>query len=237
MNMAAILSIRVRRVLLGVLIFGSAAAQDVQPASPVETPARVDPKHPIRIGENYPSLSKKNKEEGLSVVRLEVDADGVVRATQLVFSSGFARLDEASLRSLVGAQLIPATIGGEPVNGWVNVPIAWNLAGHNTYRPHKVDDAEIQIPIIPKSYRLKVAPNDYPSISRAAHQEGDCTIRATVNESGTATEVSVSKSTGFATLDQACVLAIQQAPFVPARHDGAAIGGAAIINISWRLTP
>lgn len=235
--MMAILMFRVPCILLGVLIIGSATAQDVQPASPVETPVRLDPKHPIRVGENYPALSKKNKEEGLSVVRLEVDADGVIRAGQVVFSSGFARLDEASLRSFLGAQVMPATIGGEPVNSWINMPIAWNVVGHGTYRPHKVDDAEIQIPIIAKSYRLRIGPNDYPSVSRAAHQEGDCAIRATVNESGVATEVTVSKSTGFATLDQACVQAVQQAPFIPARHDGEAISGSAAINISWRLSP
>jgi TonB family protein len=167
------------------------------------------PKHPIKLGENYPALSKKRGEEGLSVVRIEVDADGVVRATQLVFTSGFARLDEASLDAFTGARMIPATINGEPVNTWVNIPIAWNLAGHSAYRPHRVNDTEIQIPIILKSYRLKVGPNDYPPESRGSHQEGDCSIRAQIDKGGTVTEVSVSKSTGFATLDQACVQAIQ----------------------------
>jgi TonB family protein len=50
-----------------------------------------------------------------------------------------------------------------------------------------------------------VGPDDYPLQSRANHQEGDCSIRALVDKGGTATEVGVSKSTGFATLDQACV--------------------------------
>jgi TonB family protein len=132
--------------------------------------------------------------------------------------------------------MIPATIDAEPVNTWANIPIAWNLAGHGKYRPHKVNDAEIQIPIVLKSYRLKVGPNDYPSESRAAQQEGDCTIRAQIDKAGTATEASVSKSTGFASLDQACVQAIQQAPLIPAHQDGEAIGGSATINVSWRLT-
>ena len=77
-----------------------------------------------------------------------------------------------------------------------------------TYHAHQVNDDEIQIPII-KSYQLKVGPNDYPPESRTLHQEGDCTIRSLIDQGGTPTEVSVSKSTGFPTLDQGCVQAIQ----------------------------
>jgi TonB family protein len=236
MNIARRPSFQVPCILSSLLIYGSATPQDVQSTARVETPVRVDPKHPIKIGENYPALSRKKGEEGISVVRIEVDADGVVRATQLVSTSGFARLDEASLGAFAGARMIPATIDGEPVNTWANIPIAWNLAGRGTYRPHKVNDAEIQIPIILKSYRLKVGPNDYPSKSRAAHQEGDCTIRAQIDQGGTAIEAIIGKSTGFATLDQACVQAIQQAPFIPAHQDGEAIGASATVNMSWRLT-
>jgi TonB family protein len=237
MNVARMLSFRMPCILSGLLIYGSANPQDAQPTPPVETPVRVDPEHPIRIGENYPALSRKKGEQGLSVVRIEVDVDGIVRATQLVFTSGFAHLDQASLDTFAGARMIPATIDGEPVNTWANIPIAWNLAGHGNYRPHRVDDAEIQVPIVPKSYRLKAGPNEYPSESRATHQEGDCTIRALVDKDGTATEARVSKSTGSSTLDQACVQAIQQAPFIPAHQHGEAISGAATITMSWRLTP
>jgi TonB family protein len=208
----------------------------MQPSGGVETPVRVDPKHPIKIGENYPAESRRKGEEGLSVVRIEVDADGIVRATQLVLTSGFGRLDEATLASFSGAQMIPATINGEAVSTWANIPVAWNLAGHGTYRPHRVNDAEIPIPIILKSYRLKVSPNDYPSESRATHQEGDCAIRTTVDKGGAAAEVSIVKSTGFATLDQACVQAVRQAPFVSAHETGEAIGTSATINIRWRLS-
>jgi TonB family protein len=235
MNITRMLSFRVPYILSSVLIYGTATPQDIQSTAHIETPVRVDPKHPIKIGENYPALSRKRGEEGLSIVRIEVDADGAVRATQLVSSSGFVRLDEASLDAFSGAQMIPATIHGEPVNTWANIPIAWNSAGHGNYRPHKVSDAEIRIPIILKSYRLKVGPNDYPSESRAAHQEGDCTIDALIDKGGTVTEATVSKSAGSALLDQACVRAVQQAPFIAAHQDGEAIGASASISMSWRL--
>jgi TonB family protein len=132
--------------------------------------------------------------------------------------------------------MIPATIDGKPVSTWANIPIAWNLAGHGTYRPHRVNDAEIPIPNIHKGYRLKVGPNDYPSESLATHREGDCIVRTLVDKGGTATEVSIVKSTGFAALDQACVQAIRQAPFVSAHETVEATGAPATINIRWRLS-
>jgi TonB family protein len=236
MNNMKMVSFRLMILLLSLLNYETAAPQGLPSTAGVETPVRVDLSHPIKLGENYPSLSRRKGEEGLSVVRIEVDSDGVVRAMQLVVSSGFARLDEASLDSFAGARLIPATIDGAAVNTWANIPIAWNLAGHSTYRPHRVNDAEIQMPIIQKSYRLKVSPDDYPSGSRATHQEGDCVIHAQIDKGGIATEISVVKSTGFAALDQGCIRAIREAPFSPARRDGEAVDGSATIGISWRLS-
>jgi len=86
-----------------------------------------------------------------------------------------------------------------------------------------------------KDYQLKIGPDHYPPESRELHQEGDCTIHGFVKEDGTASNISVSRSTGFAALDQACIFAIQQAPFVPAQANGAAVGAFFDINISWRL--
>jgi TonB family protein len=236
MNIARIVLLRMPYILAGLFLHGPANSQDAQTTLGVETPVRGDPKHPFTIGENYPAESKVKGEEGVCVVRIEVDADGVVRATQLVFTSGFARLDGASLAGFTAVHMIPATISGKTVTTWVNIPISWNLSSRTTYRAHKVEDNEIHIPIIQKNYRLKVGPGDYPPESRSNHQEGDCTIHALIDKDGIATDVSVRRSTGFATLDQACVTAIQQAPFVPAHKDGEAVSAFTTINMNWRLT-
>jgi TonB family protein len=231
MNSASISSLRGCCILGTLLLSGPATPQASQPTatpspSAVETPVRSDPKHPIK--------TEGHGAEGICAVRIEVESNGFVRATQLVVTSGLARLDEACLAALTAARFIPATINGTPVTIWVTIPIAWNLAGRTTYHVHKVNDDEIQIPIIQKSYQLRVGPSDYPPESRTLHQEGDCAIRALIDKDGTPKEVSVSKSTGFATLDQGCVKAIQQAPFIPAHKDGEAIEAYATINVTWR---
>jgi TonB family protein len=234
--MTRLLSFRLPYILVALFNFGSATSQELPPTTSVETPVRADPEHPLNWGEGYPAQSRRNGEEGLAVIRIEVDIDGIVRATQLVVSSGFARLDDAALVAFTGARMIPAKIDGEAVATWANMPIAWNLEGHHKYRTQKVDDTDLRVPIIVKSHRLKVGPHDYPAESRAGHQKAICTIRALIDQDGTAHEAHIANSTGSASLDQACVQAILQSPFIPAhRDDGVALDAPAIINLSWRL--
>jgi TonB family protein len=52
---------------------------------------------------------------------------------------------------------------------------------------------------------------------------------------GRAKEVTLKKSTGFAALDQACLHAVEQAEFVPARQFGVKFAAWTDIEISWRL--
>jgi TonB family protein len=50
---------------------------------------------------------------------------------------------------------------------------------------------------------------------------------------GKLSHVAVTKSSGFEPLDQACVSAIEQAPFIPAQRDGLLVAASTDINISW----
>jgi TonB family protein len=85
------------------------------------TPVKPDPIHPLRIGEEfYPAESKRLQEEGICVVGFEVDPDGQIRATQLLSSSGFPRLNEACLAGFANGRLIPATVDGKPVAAWIS---------------------------------------------------------------------------------------------------------------------
>jgi TonB family protein len=209
-------------------------SQNSSPLS-VETPIRLDKSHMPKIGnEFYPQESRLRREEGICVVRMEVDTDGLVRATQLVSSSGSERLDGACLTGFANGQFLPATLNGKTVTTWANIPTAWRLSTGSGL-PKKLDDDQITVPIIQKHYQLRVGPGDYPVASRTMQQQGDCTIHVFVKEDGTASNVTVSKSTGFATLDQACLKAIHEAPFIPAHRNGSATGAFADINISWRL--
>jgi periplasmic protein TonB len=107
-----------------------APAPLVQAAPPPrpDTPPRMDPKHPLKIGEEwYPDASKRANEEGRCVVQMTVAADGRVAAETLQASSGFPRLDDACLKAVHGQRMLPATEDGKPVEKTVSIPIVWKL--------------------------------------------------------------------------------------------------------------
>jgi periplasmic protein TonB len=115
----------------------------------------------------------------------------------------------------------------------MGLPIDWKLFGKPF--PQRSTDLATT-PQIQGDYLFNVVGN-YPEASRKMAQEGDCVIHTSIDADGTPGKFSISKSTGFATLDQACIVAIQQARFTPARDNGSAVTASTDIRISWRLPP
>jgi protein TonB len=114
------------------------AVQQPAPQAPVAAPAppapkagtniKMDPKHPLKIGEDYyPDASKRANEEGRCIVTVTVSADGRISNESIQTSSGFPRLDEACLKGVHGQRMIPATEDGKPVEKTVALPIVWKL--------------------------------------------------------------------------------------------------------------
>jgi len=107
-------------------------AAPVAAAPPAPKPAgtniKMDPKHPLKIGEEYyPDASKRANEEGRCIVTVTVSADGKITNESIQTSSGFPRLDEACLKGVHGQRMIPATEDGKPVEKTVALPIVWKL--------------------------------------------------------------------------------------------------------------
>jgi protein TonB len=100
------------------------------PAPRASTGIKMDPKHPLKIGEEYyPDASKRANEEGRCIVQVTVSATGKITNESIQTSSGFPRLDEACLKGVHGQQVIPATEDGKPVEKTVAIPIVWKLTG------------------------------------------------------------------------------------------------------------
>jgi protein TonB len=94
------------------------------------TSIKMDPKHPLHIGEEwYPDASKRANEEGRCTVTVTVSADGRISNESIQTSSGFPRLDEACLKAVHGQRMIPATEEGKAVEKTVSLPIVWKLTG------------------------------------------------------------------------------------------------------------
>jgi protein TonB len=106
------------------------AAPPAPPAPKAGTSIKMDPKHPLKIGEEYyPDASKRANEEGRCIVTITVAADGKISNESIQTSSGFPRLDEACLKGVHGQRMLPATEEGKPVEKTVQIPIVWKLTG------------------------------------------------------------------------------------------------------------
>ena len=95
------------------------------PPAPKSTPASKagHASNPIE----YPETSRRMGEEGVTVVRVLVTADGRAGEVELKRSSGFDRLDQAALRAVRKWRFVPATKNGEPTDAWLDQPVKFKL--------------------------------------------------------------------------------------------------------------
>ena len=82
---------------------------------------------PQRRPPAYPPLSRRLGEEGKTVLRVELDAQGAISAAQVTASSGFSRLDEAALAAVKTWRCTPAQRDGQPVRAVALQPFKFLL--------------------------------------------------------------------------------------------------------------
>lgn len=103
------------------------AAPPAPPAAPrVEMPSSSadylnNPRPP------YPPLSKRLGEQGQVVVRVFIDVDGTASRAEVRQSSGFDRLDQTALQTVLRWRYVPGKRAGVPEAMWFNVPIRFVL--------------------------------------------------------------------------------------------------------------
>lgn len=91
--------------------------------------------------------------------------------------------------------------------------------------------------IIPASavQYLEPPPLVYPRASRRAGEAGRVVVRVFIDEAGLPREVQVSRSSGFARLDEAAAAAVLKARFKPYSDNGQAIAGWALVPLTFDL--
>ncbi|MBT9508520.1 MAG: energy transducer TonB [Rhodoferax sp.] len=112
-----------------------------QPAAPaLAAPVALAPPAPARVElpssdadylQNpkppYPPLSKRLGEQGKVVVRVLIGIDGVAQKAEIKQSSGFDRLDQAALSTVLRWRYLPGKRAGIPEAMWFSVPINFVL--------------------------------------------------------------------------------------------------------------
>lgn len=75
----------------------------------------------------YPPLSKRLGEQGRVVVRVYIDVDGSASRAEVRQSSGFERLDQTAVQTVLRWRYVPGRRAGVPEAMWFNVPISFVL--------------------------------------------------------------------------------------------------------------
>jgi protein TonB len=75
----------------------------------------------------YPRQSRRLNEQGQVVIRVFVAADGSPQQGEIKTSSGFDRLDQEALRTVMRWRFVPGQRFGTPEAMWFNVPVNFVL--------------------------------------------------------------------------------------------------------------
>ena len=75
----------------------------------------------------YPPLSKRLGEQGKVVIRAFIDANGTATQAEVRTSSGYDRLDQAALQTVLKWRYVPGKRAGVSEGMWFNVPIHFVL--------------------------------------------------------------------------------------------------------------
>jgi protein TonB len=76
---------------------------------------------------SYPKLSRRLNEQGQVVIRVYVGADGSAQQGEIKTSSGYDRLDQEALRTVLRWRFVPGQRLGTPEAMWFNVPVNFVL--------------------------------------------------------------------------------------------------------------
>jgi len=101
-------------------------------ATPAPAPAKVEPPYSSADYLNnpkpaYPALSRRLGEQGRVELRVYIAADGTPQRADVVKSSGFDRLDQAAVTTVLKWRFVPGKRGGVAEPAWANVPIDFVL--------------------------------------------------------------------------------------------------------------
>lgn len=101
------------------------------PAAPPAPPAIQMPSSDASYLQNpkppYPPISRRMNEQGRSIIRVLIGIDGSPQKAEIAKSSGFDRLDQAAMATVMRWRYVPGKRNGVPEEMWFNVPINWVL--------------------------------------------------------------------------------------------------------------
>lgn len=85
------------------------------------------PLYQINPSPTYPPLARRRNYQGVVVLDVLVDAQGLAAQVKVAQGSGYRILDQCAVRTVSGWRFEPARRGSRPVEMWVKVPVRFTL--------------------------------------------------------------------------------------------------------------
>jgi periplasmic protein TonB len=192
-------------------------AQDDAPKSGGgrSTPARIANINECKPA--YPKESTRAGETGTTHLRLRVSAEGKLLDATVSRSSGFERLDNATLSALANCRYTPGTVEGVPAETATTIAYNWRLDS-------------------PPAAAANPCAPEYPAASVQAGEQGKTTLRFKVSKVGQAEDIEVEESSGSAQLDGASIAALRRCRFRLTPEQAASVTPVSTkVEFIWRL--
>lgn len=166
--------------------------------------------HPPR----YPADALKEGKTGVTVLVVDVDAQGGVIDVKVERSSGDARLDVAAQEAAAKWRFNPAMKQGQPVAGKVRVPVEFAMD----------EPADAQAGERPARIAATMPPA-YPAAAKKQGISGNVVLLVEVDAQGKPTHVAIEQSSPAGVFDAAALDAVRQWRFEPALRQGQPVAG------------
>ncbi len=98
------------------------------PSEPI-SPPRLDAAYLHNPAPEYPLESRRLREQGSVLLRVEVSTQGSALTIVIEQSSGWRLLDNSAVDAVKHWRFVPARRGADPIEAWVLVPIDFELSG------------------------------------------------------------------------------------------------------------
>jgi protein TonB len=106
-----------------------------------------------------------------------------------------------------------------------------------TTRPTEVTHPVVMTEVRPNpAHPIQLGEQYYPAESRLLGEQGTCRVKITVTAEGEIRDVTLTKSTGYPRLDQACVDGFRGNHMLPATRNGKPVTTTKEVPINWTLT-
>ncbi len=185
-------------------------------------PAQINPRVHCTPPE-YPRESIQLGETGSVVLNMLIDVDGAVLETKVFSSSGYPRLDEATVAALGKCRFIPKLGDGQPEQSWSYIKFTWKL----------VDDAEQFLARIDRRFPCDMP--EYPVASFRLGESGIVTLVLQVDVDGSVSDAKIMASSGYQRLDEAAKSSLRKCHYLPKQVNGQPEKSWARMKYIWRL--